>query len=339
MLILQILAVPVLMILPGYFFLRFVIGEKNVASLLLSIPFSVPFTSVVAFALAEIGFFSLGYVTALDLLILLLLFLCRGRFASRESLLPKPAFCAISLGLMVIAFFYFSPPFEYFFGGRDPGIYVVNGIRIAKTGAFQSIDPLVKRIPQEYRPLFFENHNPVRYMGFQLRGKDSSEIVPNFFYLYPIWLSLFFAIFGIHGMLYATPFLACCALWMILLFARCMMDEAGGIAAILLLAFNAIYLWFSRFPSSEFLASYFVFGGILGLHLYREKKSIAIGMFGSVCLALSFYARIDAALMAIPFLVFFGIRWMEGHVEKRDVWLIVGLFCCLVFGGRARIAD
>lgn len=233
---------------------------------------------------------------------------------------------------MIFAFLYFSPPFEYFFGGRDPGIYVVNGIRIAKIGGFKGIDPLVKSIPQEYRSLFFEKRNPVRYMGFQLRGEDSSRIVPNFFYLYPIWLSLFFAIFGIHGMLYATPFLACCALWMILLFAQSMMDEAGGIAAILLLAANAIYLWFSRFPNSEFLASYFVFGGILGLHLYREKKSFAVGMFGSVCLALSFYARIDAALMAIPFLVFFGIRWMEGRAEKRDVWLIVGYFVVLFLG-------
>jgi hypothetical protein len=332
MLALHILAFPLIFVLPGFFFLRFVVGERRSVALLLSIPFSLPFTSVVAFALAEYGHFSLSLLTLCNTLLLPVLFLIRTRTPNSGGLLPSPTFCLAVFGALIAIFLYYSPPFEYFFGGRDPGIYIVNGIRIAKTGTFTAEDSLIQKIPNTYRILFFEKHNPVRYMGFLMRGQDSTTIVPNFFYLYPIWLSIFLILFGIHGMLYATPFLACCALWMIALFAKYMLDEMGGVSVLLLLGVNAIYLWFARFPNSEFLASYLVFAGIVGVFLYDRKSSLAYGIFGAVCLGLSFYARVDAALMAIPFLLFLGIRWMEGSALKHDLWIAAAYFFVLLLG-------
>jgi hypothetical protein len=329
---LSILAIPFLLILPGFFFLKFVAAEDKVKAALLSIPFSIPFTSVSAFALAEFHHFSLWNLILLNTLFLVLLFLLRFRIQNSTSPLPGTSFCLVLAGFIVAVFLYYSPPFEYFFGGRDPGIYVINGIRIAKTGGFTASDPLVKNILEEFRPLFFEKHNPVRYMGFQIRGTEFERIVPNFFYLYPVWLSIFFSLFGVHGMLYATPFLACCALWILALFARSLLGEFGATAALLILAANAIYLWFARFPNSEFLASYMVFAGIAGIYFYQNKGFLTYGILGAVCLGLSFYARVDAALLAIPFLMLFGIRWMDNTATKQDLWLIAACFLTIVAG-------
>src|SRR5439155_26033435 len=58
----------------------------------------------------------------------------------------------------------------YFFGGRDPGIYVVNGIRIARTGAF--LDRKSTRLNS--------SHVAISYAVFCLKKKKKKKIIQKY---------------------------------------------------------------------------------------------------------------------------------------------------------------
>lgn len=349
MLLLKILAVPVLFLWPGLLLMRILTRGRGPAFFLFSFLFSIPVTALIAFSLAQFGHFSLPVLAgSVFLFSLLLLLIPCGGDLSLSAFDRRFSLALVALGLA--AFAYYQPPFEYYFGGRDPGIYVINGIRIARTGSFCADDPLIRRIPQEDRPLFFEKHNTIRYMGFQMDSPSASKITPNFFYLYPVWIAVFFLLFGVHGALYATTVLACCVLLAFGLFARALLTKWDSLAAVLLLATVTPFLWFARFPNSELLASVLAFVAILCFQLVQDRNertallqtsvianrvaitNVTLGLIGATSLALSFWARVDAVLLAGPFVLAMVVRWIGGTFRKSDWWVGIAYFTLLALG-------
>src|SRR5687767_6076101 len=62
---------------------------------------------------------------------------------------------AIPLLLLVIGGWRFLPPSEYIIGGKDPGVYVNEGIQIAQRGAIVATDRVIGNVPAFARDLFF----------------------------------------------------------------------------------------------------------------------------------------------------------------------------------------
>jgi hypothetical protein len=349
MFLMKLIAIPVLFLWPGLLLMRILTRGRGPAFFLLSFLFSIPVTALIAFSLAEFGFFSLPWLTASVFLLSSLLGLVPCGDDLSLSAFDR-RFCLALVVVGLAAFAYYQPPFEYYFGGRDPGIYVINGIRIARTGTFCAEDPLIRRIPPEYRSLFFEKRNTIRYMGFQMDTPSASKITPNFFYLYPVWIAVFYLLFGVHGALYATTVLACCVLLVFGLFARTLLSKWDSLAAVILLATVTPFLWFSRFPNSELLASVLVFVAIFCFQLIqmRNKRTgqlqagsignriavtnLTLGLIGATSLALSFWTRVDAILMAGPFVLAMVVRWISGEFRKTDWWIGAAYFALLALG-------
>lgn len=325
---LKILAVPVLFVLPGYVLLSRLNRPRSAVSLLLAIPFSLPFTSLTAFVLASFHHFSLPALLSANIAVALMVMAIPRPSPSAEELFSTRS-CLICFSIALIFFLYYQPPFEYYFGGRDPGVYVINGIRLARTGTFVGGDPLPAKISEKYLPLFFDTHNPVRYMGFEVGDFVTGKIIPNFFYLYPAWLGIFYLLFGVHGMLMATPFFASCTLWIVGLFAMRMVSEREWIPVVLVLGGNGIFLWFARYPNSELTATYLVFTALLGFQIYETRGNSAWGFLAAGCLAMAFWGRVDAGLMAACVFLFLLMRYANGNLRKQDVW-IVALYVALL---------
>lgn len=349
MMLMKLIAVPILFLWPGLMLMRILTRRRGPAFFLFSLLFSIPVTALIAFALAEFGHFSLLWLTVSVFLLSSALGLAPcGDDLSLSSF--DRGFCLALVALGLAAFAYYQPPFEYYFGGRDPGIYVINGIRVARTGTFCANDPLIEKIPLEYRSLFFEKRNTIRYMGFQMESPSDSKITANFFYLYPVWIAVFYLLFGVHGALYATTVLACCVLLAFGLFARTVLSRWDSLAAVILLATVTPFLWFSRFPNSELLASVLVFVAIFCFQLVqmRNKRTallhasgigdrvaitnLTLGLIGATSLALSFWARVDAILMAGPFVLAMVVRWIGGEFRKTDWWIGAAYFALLALG-------
>src|SRR6187401_2658545 len=108
----QIIAVPILLILPGLVCARLLCKQRS-AVLLFCIPFSVPFTAMCAFLLARFDHLTLLNLCIADLAVVAFLAMLPAGKA-------KPWFPSLELRfviavlLLCVGFFaYFAPPFEY----------------------------------------------------------------------------------------------------------------------------------------------------------------------------------------------------------------------------------
>lgn len=334
--LIRLIALPFILILPGYALARHIARDRSVGFFLITVLLSIPVTSIVGFTLARFGWFSLMPLVAIDVAIAAILFALRTQpqFRIDSFLNTKLALVFIAIGAAL--FIYYAPPFEYYLGGRDPGIYVINGIRTARTKSFTAEDPLIEKIPKQFRTLFLSDKQPMRYMGFFVASSSDPRIVPNFFYLYPTWLAIFYALFGVHGMLYATPFLMICMILAAALYVALALDRIQSFAFVLLLATTAISLWFARFPNSEALAGALIWLALFCFVLYREHSIAFAGFIGAICLALSFWTRIDAILLAVPLVLDIAMRWIDRKAGKNDV-TILALYILFVAIGAVHV--
>src|SRR5580765_2056430 len=134
--LIKLLALPVVFLLPGYSLARHIARDRGLGFWMITVLLSIPITSIVGFALARFGGFSLIPLVAIDIVIAAVLLALRTQPQFRiESFLNTKAALAL-IAIIAALFIYYAPPFEYYFGGRDPGIYVINGIRIARAGSF-----------------------------------------------------------------------------------------------------------------------------------------------------------------------------------------------------------
>jgi hypothetical protein len=98
---------------------------------------------------------------------------------------PPPSWSAlIPVLLVALAAWRFFPAAEYIVGGKDPGVYMNEGIQIAQRGALVVRDPVVAAVPPFARGLFFPSHGrteyySLRFMGFFIKDPDASGRPPR----------------------------------------------------------------------------------------------------------------------------------------------------------------
>ena len=93
----------------------------------------------------------------------------------------------------------FFPPAEYIIGGKDPGVYMNEGIQIAQRGALIFRDPIVATVPPFTRNLFFRADEPLRFMGFFIRNLDTGAVVGQFPHLFPASIAVGYGLDGLTG--------------------------------------------------------------------------------------------------------------------------------------------
>ncbi|MGH9198529.1 MAG: hypothetical protein ACRD1T_22705, partial [Acidimicrobiia bacterium] len=119
----------------------------------------------------------------------------------------RPGFSLVAILLVLAAgAFVFFPPSEYIIGGKDPGVYVNEGIQIAQRGALLITDRVVAGLPPEYRDLFFPSHgNPsyysIRFMGFFIQDPGLGAVMGQFPHVYPLWIAIGYGLCDIKGAL------------------------------------------------------------------------------------------------------------------------------------------
>src|SRR6185436_5360666 len=132
------------------------------------------------------------------------------------------------------------------------------------------------------------------------------------------------------------PFLMLCMILAAAFYVAFAMDRFQSFAFMLLLGTTAISLWFARFPNSEVLAGALIWLALFCFMLYRQNSNAIAGFIGAVCLALSFWTRVDAILLAVPLILDIAIRWIDGKAGKNDV-TIVAIYVLFVAVGAAHV--
>lgn len=122
---------------------------------------SVIISSTVAFALASVGAYTLGRLVTVNVVLTIVLAGVSAGDLRLGSASPRPNWtAALPAGLIALgAWMYFAvPASEYVLGGRDPGVYMNEGIQIAQRQALMTIDPVAAAVPASARDIFFPMH-------------------------------------------------------------------------------------------------------------------------------------------------------------------------------------
>ena len=303
---------------------------------------SVCFTAWLALTLAEFGAFSLWNV-AVTLLVVcaLLYFFARKKFSAWSLRAWKPDW--IFLAILALAIFLFARPAEYVIGNSDAGTYVNTGANIARTGALAIRDAEVAHLePDASKTFYWQLTNPfmlykqVRMPGFFIADQANGLVLPQFLHLYPAWLALWDALFGVQLGLYATPSIALLGTLAFYFLARQLFGKNVARLAFFLLVVTVPQFWFARYPVAEAMTQFLVLTGMLallkmscqdltGFSMQTSQNLSGLGVLTGVAFGQLFLVRSDSILFLLPLGLYalaliFLRKWQRAH------WAMFGAF-------------
>lgn len=213
--------------------------------------------------------------------------------------------------IILISLFLFFKPSHWIVGGSDPGVYVNTGIHIAKSGSIIVHDEFLEKLGNDLKSYFYKIENResffqrskyigTQFLGFYITNVTSGEVVPQFYYLYPTWIAIFYSFFGLLGSLYATPFISTLSVVAMYLLGKKLFNKKTGLVASILLMFNFSQIWFSRYPNSEILSQFLILSGLFTYAIYISRNSPFFGVLSALCFGEVFLTRIDSYILIIP---------------------------------------
>ncbi|MBN1247665.1 MAG: hypothetical protein JXC32_08410 [Anaerolineae bacterium] len=239
---------------------------------------------------------------------------------------PSTADWLLLLALVGIAAVYLRPH-EFVTGGADAGVYVNLGETISTTGGWLLKEELIAHLPEALYPAFFRQQPPaastrfLKFPGFYLTNPSAGEITPQFYPLHPTWLAIFNAAGGLRFSLLATPVWGILAGTAVAAVAHQLFGARSGRLSLFLLSFTATQVWFARYPTSEMLTQFLLFGGMWALIRYLRTGSPWYAALAGSALGEVMLVRVDLYfLLALP--IALGVwRLLAGRLTRRDLIL------------------
>ncbi len=200
--------------------------------------------------------------------------------------------------------FYQVPPSEYVMGGKDPGVYLTEGIRIAQRGGAVVADDVVTSVPELFRDLFFpkgfeEGYHSSRFMGYYLLDPVAGSVVGQFPVGFPVWVA---AGYGINGLTGARTVPVACALLGLVAVYFCgarLFGKAAGLAGSVLLAVNVAQVWYARYPSAEILLQPLVFAGLLAYVRAVHDEDTFFAPVAALLFTVGAFTHLTGAMVAM----------------------------------------
>ena len=342
------LALPLLIWLPGFLLFRLPRGNRSLRAalpaeerLFWSVVLSAAVSSIGALALAGAGAYSLDRVLLVNLALCVLLALAaRGRFRLGAEAAPVTRTAAAPAALLLLAagIFFFVPPAEYINGGRDPGLYIAEGIQLSREGGFFSDDPLVRDLPEASRDLFFrpEPANAVfesaRFMGYFVRDFDQGVVVGQFPHLYPAWIALAYEMNGLTGARYVHGLWAVGGVLAVYFLGAALFGRRAGFVAAGLLTLNVAQVWFARYFISEPFLQVFVFAALLAFVRSQDEQPRFFAPIAGVLASLTIFAHLSGAVfMAALGAAAIAARILGGRLHLSFLLPLFGVGAAAIF--------
>jgi hypothetical protein len=263
---------------------------------------SVAWSSVVVLSLAAAEHYSLGLLLGVNALVSVAV-----AVAWRERLLYRgtaaaPGWTALfPAALLALGFAIFLPVSEFIIGGKDPGVYINEGIALAQRGSLVITDKLVTSVPGTVRDLFFPPYNDrwyysLRFMGFFLVNPFKGSVVGQFPHVYPAWIAVGYGLAGVAGALRVVAASAMLGLLGVYFVGARLIGRVPAWCAAALLALCVIESWFGRYPNSEMVLQALLFAGLLAFARSHVDDDPFFAPVAGLLLGLLVFVRFDAVL-------------------------------------------
>jgi hypothetical protein len=244
------------------------------------------------------------------------------------TLSPKPSASALlPLALVAFALWRFLPSAEYIMGGKDPGVYVNEGISLHRTGTIFRHDSIVAAVPAPVKELFFHDYpDPVyygvRFMGVFLNDPNSGEVISQFPHFLPASMTLGYAIGGLRGATTTVVVWAVFGLLAVYFFGVRLTGRGPAFLACALLAVNVVEAWYARYPNAEVVMQTLVFAGLLAFSYATRDGDRYFGWITGALAAALIFLRFDSYLAIGAFAGAAALVWI---VERQSVGWAAGL--------------
>jgi hypothetical protein len=207
----------------------------------------------------------------------------------------------IPIALLLLAVWRFFPPSEYIIGGKDPGVYVNEGVQIAQRGALSAPDPIVASIPNFARDLFFPSEHRTdyysgRFMGFFIQEPEQGHVIGQFPHLFPASIAIGYGLDGLTGARRATGVWAVLGVLAVYFAGARFVGRAAAGAAAGLMALNVIQVWFARYPNAEVVMQPLLFAALLANARAHIDGDAFFAPIAGLLLGLLLFLRFDAVL-------------------------------------------
>jgi hypothetical protein len=263
---------------------------------------SAAWTSIAALVLAAASAYSFPRLLAADgLLSVGVVAVWRTRLLYRGSAAPPGWTAIFPLALVALGLVTFFPVSEFVIGGKDPGVYVNEGIALAQRGSFVITDKLVSAVPQALQELFFPSYGnrwyySIRFMGFFLVDPMKGTVVGQFPHLYPVWIAIGYGLDGVSGALRVVAVWSVVGLVAVYFLGTRLIGRVPAWCAASLLAVSVVEAWFGRYPNSEMVLQALLFAGLLAFARSHVDDDPFFAPVAGVVLGLLVFVRFDAVL-------------------------------------------
>ena len=214
-------------------------------------------------------------------------------------------------------------------GGRDPGVYMSEGIQIAQRRALVTVDPVAAGVPAETRDLFFPNYGDesfysVRYMGFHLRDPETGTVSGQFPQGYPVWIAIAYGLDGITGTRQVIAWWAIFGVVAVYFIANRLIGPVAAAAAAGLLCIHVIQTWYARYPNSEIVTQALLFAALLAHSYAHEDEDRFFGPIAASLLGLALFTRLPVIVAVGTAVAASLLANVNGHRPRMGFLVTLG---------------
>lgn len=214
-------------------------------------------------------------------------------FATSEASKSWIIVCILLVACFVL---YLCFPTYYWYAGRDHGLYVVNGVHLAKTGSlFYGNDALRAEVYEALKGNLMVE--PGFYSAYEWGLSEiPSSVVPQFMPMYFAASAIGYDIAGLAGVFRVNGVITILALLAVYFFCSLLFSKATGVIAMLILALNPAQLWNGRIPGSEMLSQLLLFFSLVVWFFAWQEKRRAVAVLAGTLLGVSVICRVDSLI-------------------------------------------
>lgn len=337
------IALVLLTYLPGALLFRLPLGNRVCRSalraeerLFWSVLLSLLLSSFVALVLGLAGGYQFWRVVEVNAAIaatLLLVFRGRLRFGSSA---PRPGWASLQPVLLIVVGLcvnFAVPPAEYVIGGRDPGVYFNQGIRLAQRGGFVVADEVVQSVPPAFRHVVLRQGQgfPTRFMAFSVLDPVAGTVVGQFPHGLPIWIAIGYGVNGLSGARAVPGLCAVFGLLAVYFVGSRLAGRWTGFVAAALLAVNVAQVWYARYPSAEILLQPLAFAGLLACVRAVHDRDGFFTVVSALLLTYGAFTHLTGTMVSAA--VAAALLFFDVGIRRGAVSTLVMLGCGMVGAG------
>jgi hypothetical protein len=238
------------------------------------------------------------------------------------------------LVLVLLGLWRFFPSSEYVLGGRDPGVYMNEGIQIAQRGTIVFDDPVVASVPAVARSLFFPQSTQtsvysVRFLGFYVRNPDTGAVVGQFPHFFPASIAIGYGIDGLSGARRVVGVWAILGLVAVYFAGARLVGRTAAAAAAVLLGLHVVQVWFARYPNTEVVMQALLFAALLAMARAHVDDDPFFAPVAGGLLGLLVFVRFDAVLAIAAALTAVALGNVAGGRVRASFLITLGIVTTL----------